>query len=279
MKKHWGLVYVLISLVVVGSLVNYISNLQASLQKLENSYQQLNENIARAQSRKVEKIDLSDISTEIKADLRQKPNAKVTVSINQHHSSQTKKSTHKKYGGVIKELYWTNKSGQKLPIGVAAYRLEKDEWLARTYDLNFEIKIVESETYEGSRQAHVEAWASVPHRKGYEGVAYRLPISSASIEYVPPKNKIWSWWNPTLSLGFDHNLDPLIKINAINYGMRKSLPSWEFFSPVFDFQSKRIGVELFSYNIAEQLPLVKNIHAGIGVYSNKKPFLYMAVVF
>jgi len=249
---------------------------------LGSKYEQLKENIARANTKVVSKVDTSKINAELRSTI--KPGSTVeqagSVQSVQKHVAQSgtqNSKNFKQFHSVEKELYWHNDSGQKLPIGVAIYEKNYDRWLASTYQLKFDTNIVETKNWDGTYTTTVETHANVPHRKGYEHENYKLHIDNANFEIRNPDALVWSWWNPTLEAGFasafnpitrTFGFDPAIKFNFINYGYEKQLPVYSFLSPVLLFTNSGHGVDLgleaASINIGNFVPVIKNLHLGIG---------------
>jgi len=261
------------------------------IERIQSNYKQLESNVVEATTKTVEKIILSDIVPSIRKALKGTVTGKGNVSSKQKHTVQTRQSTNSKaadkYGAKEKELYWKNDDGQKLPIGVAIYRPNKDSWLARTYEMRFNTNIVISEEYDGTYHTYVETYASVPHRKGYENTKYKLKIDDAQFEFVKPRTLTFSFWNPTLSLGLISTnrttLQPALKFNFINYGYKKQLPVWSFASPVVGYDSKNksttLGIEIIGFNVGHVLPVIKDLHFGVGITTKKSGFLSLTTTF
>lgn len=248
-------------------------------------YKQLAANIVEAKTATVETITLEDIDKLIKKNLKGKVTGKGTITSGQKSTRQGNKgeerTLNKKYEGVVsKEIFWKNEDGQEIPIGVAIYSQKSGRWHARAYKLDFQHKIVQSREYDGTNHTYVEAWATVPNRKGFKDIDYKLDVSNAEFEVINPTALTFSLWNPNIGLGLGMTQDGaniFSRFNFINYGYEEQLPVWSILSPMVmytpDTEEANLGIEFGSYNIGELLPVIKDLHIGAGMTIDKKFFL------
>lgn len=283
------LLFIAMVVIAIGAYDTYES--MKKVDSLRTDFKQLKSNIVQAQTSVKNHITLDDISRIVKKELKGAVQSKGDIHAKQSHTTQTRESTKSKtaskYHAVEKELFWKNKDGQMIPVGVAIWRPEKKQWLARMYEIDFNTKIVESRTWDGKSYHYVEAWASVPHRKGYEDVRFRLPISNAQFEVRNPDKLKLSLWNPTLSLGIlgttNKRFIPVGKFNFINWSRTSDLPVISLGSPMVGWDNKegklKVGIEVLSYNIGDVLPVIKDLHVGGGVLFPKDPFIGITTTF
>lgn len=201
-----------------------------------------------------------------------------------------------KYKTKKKTLQWEADDGQVMPIGVAIYSPKKDEagkdpWIAKAYNLKFKTQVVRSIDRDGGVHNTVALSAQPKNLKGYTGVDFPIKVNLNETLFTEVQEKKYEWalWNPTLSLGLNTRWDStngvdygfLGKFNFINYGYASQLPVWQLASPVVIMNGNTvdIGLEIVSYNLGEALPVIKDLHLGVGIEWNKLPFLSLTSVF
>jgi len=259
-------------------------------------FQNIAPGVVQGRTEIVHKIDMAGIDEIIAKSvnshmIKARGEIKATIDAKWQERSNEGGTNVEKYGVKKKELYWQDETGARLPIGVALYSPNKDAkgidpWLSKTYQIDYTAQIVRSEDYDGGVHNTVSVWASSPSRKGYEDVKLRLNIKDAQFQELQDKPLVWSWWNPTVSLGaytaIPAEYGIIGKFNFMNYGYEKQLPVFQILSPTFMLtapSSYNVGLEIGSVNLGEYLPLIKDLHLGAGITLDKKPFATLTSVF
>jgi len=201
----------------------------------------------------------------------------------------------KKYGVKKKQLKWVDgATGKEMPIGVTLYSPKKDEagkdpWVSKAYDIEFKTEVVRSIDRTGGIHNRVALSAHPKNLKGYSDKDFPINIDLKNTKFLEVQNKkyAWSWWNPTLSMGLatsyknKTNYSYMLKYNFLNYGYSDQLPIWQFLSPTAFLNSNHFsyGLEVASYNVGEILPVIKDLHVGVGITKDKEAFVGITSVF
>jgi len=279
----------------------YFDSKPAPVESKGSSYEQIAINVARAQTELVEKIVLPKLTAELEARI-QANNVKMlgtietTVRGNRVGRTSDNTESTKKYGREKKDVYWKYKDSAgdeaKFPIGSVIYDPKKEgdnRWLGLAYGLTFDTTIVQQKKYDGTYETFVETWAKHNKLKSSHGGGGRYPleINSSKFQMVEPNTLVWSWFNPTMSLGIGASSASEFwgvgKLNFMNYGYEKQLPVYQFLSPTLFVNngSAKFGIEAASVNIGEFVPLIKDLHIGAGLMipDYKSPFITLTTVF
>ncbi len=106
-----------------------------------------------------------------------------------------------------------------------------------------------------------------------DGKRYDVKINDSKYLQEYPEAK-FSWWNPriymvaSVGIGLPAHIDfvPSLSIAMMSYGKYVNQPSWTFLSPGVGYavDSKKVTFTInpFSYDVAQHLPLVKNLYIG-----------------
>ena len=214
------------------------------------------------------------------------------------HSKSSKRKTPEKYGVKEVELFWhDDETHLDMPIGVAIFNPKKEEkgqtpWITKAYNIDFSYDILETIDRNGVRHHEVSLFAKPHNRKSFNGeFPLKIDVKNSYFRVVEEKKYVWDFWNPTLSGGAGYvfggssntndSFALIGKFNFINYGYKKSLPVWQFMSPIITIRKSKIdfGIEPISYNIGELLPLVKDIHIGLAINTSKQGSINITSIF
>lgn len=291
-----GLIVLL--LVIIG-LMYFNSTTNDKIIATGSSYQQLEKNVVRAETEVVDKVELIETSKSIskrvnKSDVTFQGKIKGVVkgNLSGNKSDNTKVVTELKR--EKKDLYWKYELDGidlRFPIGTAIYNPKgspANRWKSIAYALKFDTSIIQQKKYDGTYETFIETWATHKNLKEKHGGGGRYPIeiSAAKFQVVESKELVWSWYNPTMSLGGAalglKSSATAIKLNLINYGYKKQLPVYQFISPTILFTDGKVNgaLELVSANIGEYASLIKDLHIGVGItIPDYKPTLMLTTVF
>jgi hypothetical protein len=297
--EQFNLKDAIIAILVVMVAFLYIDKPDYGNQIKGSDFERLEDNIVRAQTKIVKDVVLNEVSKEIESRISEN-NVKLFGQIkgivegNRVGRKSDNDESTLKYKREKKDLYWKYEqdgSIKKFPIGTVIYdpKNENNPWLGLTYGLNFDTKIVQQKKYDGTYETFVETWATHKNLKESHGGGGRYPIKidSAEFQIKEPNQLVFSWWNPTLSLGLGttsiNNYGVFGKFNFINYGYERQLPVFQFLSPSFVVENNKIGgaLEIGSVNIGEYVPVIKDLHIGAGIMipDYKKPFISVSTTF
>jgi len=244
----------------------------------------------------VSAVDNKTLPMAIAADVKSetvKAHANIVSDVNGNWSSRKNEAgiNVKKYGVKKKQLKWVDKAtGKEMPIGVTLYSPKKDAagkdpWVSKAYDMEFKTEVVRSIDRTGGIHNRVAVSAHPKNLKGYSDKDFPINIDLKNTKFIEVQNKkyAWSWWNPTLSMGLaaSTNYSYMLKYNFLNYGYSDQLPVWQFLSPTAFLNSNHFsyGLEIASYNVGEIVPVIEDLHVGVGVTKDKEAFMSITSVF
>lgn len=164
----------------------------------------------------------------------------------------------------FKKLTVTGPNGDEIPVAWAMfypYQTPDKQWKYGTYELNVDVKAIQTENRDGSFNQYAEV--DIIDKDGLE-----LPVENINVEWakVRIKDKQFDWWNPTLALGasFVDTLDAGLNMSIISYGKTDVDIDWRFitFGAGMSDENWYMTFEPLGYNVGKKLPLVKNLFIG-----------------
>jgi len=286
---------ILISLLVFAGFAYYTSS-HNTTQLHGTTAHKISEGVAQGTTKIVHSISKTEIDARIAAEVsKQVIKAKAEIYAQVKGNWAGKNNEHSKlvdrYKTKKKTLEWKDgTTGETMPIGVAIYSPKHDRWTAKAYNLKFKTQIVRTIDKDGGVHNTVALSAKPAHLKGWENKNFPINMDLNQSVFTEVENSIyfWSWWNPTLSLGGVSLIGPngfrtgaFLKFNFMNYGYKSQLPVWQVLSPSLILSNSNLifGIEFISYNLGEILPVIKDLHIGAGIDTNKDVIFSIASVF
>lgn len=271
------------------------SNLQTTL-ALKQEYQQLADNVARAQTEMVDNVQkiLDSREKELKVivnalkESKAKPTtiSTVTTQFNAGLSRELKQDADKVYTGksdtdpnayYFKWLYLHGKDDDgesKIPIAWTQYFPNRDEnqFSTGVEPIELTVDMVRAQRLDGGYESYAQAYAR-SNRGDYKDTKVPIKIRDFQVKEQILKEKHFFLWNPAIHFGAaytsDNVLAPSLGVSLISYGRTKVDSSWYFLGVhgVFNENHTKIAFEPFAYNLGEPLPLITNLTIGpIGTY-------------
>jgi hypothetical protein len=265
-----------------------IANMRASNQELKNLILELKSKDGQ-QARLIEYVEAENKKKDARIDELGVIVAKLDRSVNKLRTPATVAKTPALTGDPeedkrreelayeYKQIDATDTNGEKFPIAWAMYSPNKppdERWKTGTYDLEFNVTVVESETEEGTYDRAVSAHIENNTNPETIGKEYPIPLPKSNIIWAkaePPPKK-FRWWSPRLGAGMTftpEDMAPKIDISLSSYGRSKRDIDWRFFTfgvgaakGTEEDSNEWKGIfsfELASWNVGNVLPLVENL--------------------
>jgi len=162
--------------------------------------------------------------------------------------------------------------GDEFPIGYAQYRPNKDKdkrWKQGVRDFGIGVNVIETQTKDDEWKQYVDVYATSTHTE--KGV-HPLPVGDVSWTRKKRTEKEWMW-NPRIAFTgavLESDIMPGLDLSLWSYGRTKADMDWRFFGIGIGATSDDWWGYFFpvEYNVANHLPLVKNIFMGPFVGAN-----------
>jgi hypothetical protein len=267
-----------------------VQALQEKLDDQNRKYLALSENVARAQTEIVSKINADQAKVNervlelIKANNEQIRNiGTIQTSMNEALSRRLRVESDHEYKagtGDPNEQYFkkivaasNNEKGEavEIPVAWAIYfpnREPEKRWKTGIYPLDYFAKIVQAEQSTGQWNTYVEAWAENNKDPESRGEKLPLKVNQAEFKQVKETAARMFWWNPKLDFGVGWTSTNSNEVNfglgfsAMGYGRTENDLKWRFLRVAFmtdsDFENYYGSFSPVGYNLGELLPVISN---------------------
>lgn len=187
-----------------------------------------------------------------------------------------KEGQDQKHWYFFKKITVTNKKGEEVPVAWAMfypYRDADNQWKIGTYEMDLDVKVIETEQEDDSYNIYSEA--TIKGKGGKE-----LPVENISVDWAKIERKEKSFmWNPRFAMGTTFKYEPGFALNAslFSYGKTKRDMDFRFITPGISLhdQDFSLTIEPFSWNIGNVIPGIENIFVGpFADYDFKTDFGY-----
>jgi hypothetical protein len=175
-----------------------------------------------------------------------------------------KESQDPKHWYFFKKIVITNDDGEDIPVAWAMfypYRDSDKQWKIGTYDLNVDVKVIETENKDGTFNRYGEA--SILNKDGT--VVEKFDDISIDWAKVRQREKRF-FLNPRFAIGSVFNTEPGFALNGsvFSYGKTKRDMDWRFLTlgMAIEDQDFYATLEPVSWNIGNVIPGVENIFIG-----------------
>lgn len=180
-----------------------------------------------------------------------------------------KEAQDKKNWYFFKKITIRNKDNKDIPVAWAMfypYQTPNKQWKIGTYDMNVDLKIIESESRDGNFNRYAEVNLL---DKDYN----KLPVKVTDIKWerVRLKSNHFLLWNPRFGLGgavAPGAAATILNFSVASYGKTDNDMNWRFLTFGLGNMSddgKNRAVETFepfSYNVGKLIPPLRNLFIG-----------------
>jgi hypothetical protein len=267
-----------------------VQALQEKLDQQNRQFLALAENVARAQTEVVARIQMDHEQVNervlklIAANREEVRNlGLIQIGMNEALSRRLRVESDHQYkagSGDPNEQFFKkimtsakNEKGEEIdiPIAWAIYypnREPEKRWKTGIYPLEYNARIVQAEQSTGQMNTYIEAWAE--NNKDPESRGQKLPltINQAEFKQVKETTQKWFLWNPKLDFGVGWTSSNSNEVNfgvgfsAMGYGRTENDLKWRFLRLAFmtdsDFKDYYGSFSPAGYNLGELIPVISN---------------------
>lgn len=267
-----------------------VQALQEKLDEQNRKYLALAENVARAQTEIVSRIqsdqgavnqhvlDLIKSNGEqiraigaIQAGMHETLSRRLNVESSHEYKAGTGDPNEQYFEKIMTSAKDEKGNTIEIPIAWAIYypnRNPKERWKTGIYPLEYFARIVQAEQTTGQLNTYVEAWAENNKDPESRGEKLPLKINQAEFKELRETTERMFWWDPKLDFGLGWTGRNPAAVNfglgfsAMGYGRTENDLKWRFLriAAMTDSQFENYygALSPVGYNLGELLPVISN---------------------
>jgi len=176
----------------------------------------------------------------------------------------------------FKKIYTKDAEDKEFPIAWSMFYPNQTPdkfWKTGTYPLEYNVRVLETETPDGKFNRYAEVFAMNNQMKETKGMEFKLKVTDIKWAVVERKEKRFFMFNPRVAFGGIANSDGIstgLNVSTTSYGRTKTDMDWRFFTfglgAIKDDNGSWHGMASFepvSFNIGTKLPLINNLFIGL----------------